>query len=57
MRALSTLCKYPADLLHKLNGHVNALLADFRPVENGERGISQPPQLPAQSKGGTEECI
>ena len=32
-------------MLHKLNGQINALLADFRPVENGEEGISQPPQL------------
>jgi hypothetical protein len=33
-------------MLHKLNGQINALFADFGLVEKGERGISQPPQLP-----------
>jgi hypothetical protein len=35
-------------MFHKLNGQINVLLADFRPVENGGRGISQPPLLPPQ---------
>jgi hypothetical protein len=30
----------PTDLLHKLNGHINALVADFQPVENWEKGFT-----------------
>jgi hypothetical protein len=47
-------------MLHKLNGQINALLADFRPVENGGRGnftaASTAPLSPLFSKV-TEECF
>jgi hypothetical protein len=42
-------------MLHKLNGQINALLADFRPVENGGKGdftaAATPPISPKVDRG------
>src|SRR5262245_58825875 len=45
MRALCTLCKSLLICFTSSTVKINALFADFRPVENGGREISPPPQL------------
>jgi hypothetical protein len=43
-------------MLHKLNGQINALLADFHPVEKG-KGDFTAAATPPSVQRWTEECF